>query len=90
MLEIATTVTNALPLGVATEYLFFGAAGLVSLLAFAALILAPALSAYGRYWEKAAAAFLSLFVLAALVLIGVAVGIAIVYYWNDITDVFGG
>ena len=28
--------------------------------------------------------------LAALVLVGVAIGVAIVYYWNDITDFFGG
>jgi hypothetical protein len=30
------------------------------------------------------AAFLSLFVLAALVLVGVAAGVAIVYFWDDI------
>ena len=53
------------------EYLLFGAAGLVSLVAFVGLILVPALSSYGRIWEKAAAGFLSLFVLAALVLVGV-------------------
>ena len=39
--------------------------------------------------RKAAAAFLSLFVLAALVLVGVAIGVAIVYYWNDILDLLG-
>jgi hypothetical protein len=29
---------------------------------------------------------LSLFVLAALVLTGIAIGVAIVYFWDDITD----
>ena len=49
------------------QYVLFGAAGLICLVTFVTLILSPALSAYGRIWEKAAAGFLSLFVLAALV-----------------------
>jgi hypothetical protein len=90
MSEIATELAGGrLPLAIAPEYLLFGGAGLISVLAFTSLILAPALGAYGRVWEKAAAAFVSLFVLAALVLIGVAVGVAIVYYWNDILDLLG-
>ena len=38
--------------------------------AFVGLILVPALGSYGRPWEKVAAGFLSLFVLAALVIAG--------------------
>lgn len=68
------------------EYLLFGAAGLVSLVAFVSLILVPAVSSYGRIWEKAAAGFVSLFVLAALVLTGVVIGLAVVYYYNDILN----
>ena len=71
---------------IAPEYLLFGGAAVISLLAFAALILVPAIGSYGRTWEKATAALLSLFVLAALVLLGVAIGVAIVYFWDDITD----
>ena len=71
---------------IAPEYLLFGGAGLLSLLAFAALILVPAIGSYGRGWEKATAAFLSLFVLAALVLLGVAAGALVVFYWSDISD----
>lgn len=74
---------------IGTEYLLFGGAGLISLLAFTALILVPAIGSFGRGWEKATAGLLSLFILVALVAIGVAVGIAIVYYWDDITGVFG-
>jgi hypothetical protein len=48
------------------------------------LILVPAVSSYGRAWEKAAAGFLSLFILAVLVLIGIAIGLVIIYYWDDI------
>jgi hypothetical protein len=68
------------------QYLLFGVAGLICLVIFVALILSPALSAYGRIWEKAAAGFLSLFILAALVLGGVVVGLVIVYYYNDISS----
>ena len=81
------TASMTLPLAlqkIDDEYLLFGGAGLISLVAFVGLILVPALSSYGRVWEKAAAGFLSLFVLAALVLIGVVIGLAIVYYYNDI------
>jgi hypothetical protein len=72
------------------EYLLFGVAGLVSLAAFVGLILVPAVSSYGRLWEKAAAGFLSLFVLAALILVGVVIGLAVVYYYNDIANLLHG
>ena len=74
---------------IGTEYYLFGGAGLLSLVAFAALILVPAIGSFGRTWEKATAIFISVFVLIALLAIGVALGIAIVYYWDDITKVFG-
>jgi hypothetical protein len=75
-------------LALGTEYYLFGAAGLISVVAFAALILVPALGSYGRTWEKFAAGFLSLFVLAALVVLGVAVGLVVFYEWDSITDFF--
>jgi hypothetical protein len=70
------------------EYLLFGIAGLITLATFIGLILIPALSSFGRIWEKAAAGFLSLFVLAALILVGVVIGLAVVYYYNDIANFF--
>ena len=73
---------------IGTEYLLFGGAALLSLLAFTALILVPAIGAFGRTWEKATAVLLSLFVLAALLLLGVALGLLIVYYWDDISTLF--
>ncbi|UJA21019.1 hypothetical protein HJD18_12905 [Thermoleophilia bacterium SCSIO 60948] len=74
---------------IGTEYYLFGGAALVSLIAYAALILVPALTSYGRTWEKAAAALLSLFVFSALLILGVLLGLAIVYYWDDISNLFG-
>jgi hypothetical protein len=72
------------------EYLLFGGAGLVSLIAFVGLILAPAVGSYGRLWEKAAAGLLSLFVLLALVVVGVVAGLAVVYYYNDLVNLVHG
>ena len=73
---------------IGNEYLIFGAAGLISLVAFVTLILAPALSSYGRGWVKFAAGFLSVFVLLVLVSIGIGVGVLIVVNYNEITDLF--
>lgn len=72
------------------QYWLFGGAGLICLIAFVTLILAPALSAHGRISEKAAAGFLSVFVLAALLVVGVVIGLAIVYYYNDISNFING
>lgn len=74
---------------VGDDYLLFGVAGLISLVAFVGLILVPAISSYGRLWEKAAAGALSLFVLCALVLGGIVIGLAIIYYYNDIAEILG-
>ena len=68
--------------------LCFGAAGIVSLAAFIGLILVPAISSYGRIWEKAAAGILSLIVLCALVLTGVVAGLLFVYYYDAISELF--
>lgn len=70
------------------EVLLFGGAGLISLVAFTTLILVPAIGSFGRGWEKATAAVLSLIVLIALVLIGIAIGVAVIYFWDDISQLF--
>lgn len=72
------------------EYLLYGAAGFVSLVAFGALIVTPAVSAFGRGWEKGMVGVLSIFILVALVALGIGVGVTIVYFWNDISGLFGG
>lgn len=71
------------------QYLLYGIAGVICLAIFVTLILSPALSAYGRIWEKAAAGFLSVFVLAALVIGGVVIGLVVVYYYTDIVNLLG-
>lgn len=68
------------------EVLLFGGAALISLVAFTTLILVPAIGSFGRAWEKATAAVLSLIVLVALLLIGIAIGVAVIYFWDDISS----
>jgi high-affinity Fe2+/Pb2+ permease len=72
-------------LALGTEYYLFGAAGLLTVSIFIGLILAPALGSYGRAWEKIVAGFLSLFVLAALVLVGLVLGVVIFLNWDKIS-----
>jgi hypothetical protein len=70
-------------------YIILAAAGLGGLACYAVLILVPAWTAYGRTWERFAAAFLSLFVLAAFVGAGVGIGLIVLYYWDQILDLLG-
>ena len=55
--------------------------GVFGLAAFSVLVLAPAITAYRRPLERAAAMILSLYVLAALVGIGIVIGAVIVLEW---------
>ena len=72
------------------QYLLYGIAAAICLVVFVTLILTPAVSSYGRVWEKAAAGVMAIFVLAALVLCGVVVGLVVVYYYTDILNVLHG
>lgn len=65
----------------AITYLIAACAGVFSLALFVGLVLMPALSSYSRVWERVAASVLSLYVLAVFVGVGVAAGLAVVYYW---------
>jgi hypothetical protein len=47
------------------------------------LILAPAIRCYGRVWERIGAGVLTLYVLATLLGIGAAVGLAVVWTYDQ-------
>ena len=61
-------IALALPLGIA---------------AYVGFILIPAWTAYGRWWERFAAAFLTLYILAAVVGLGAAIGLGIIYTYDE-------
>ncbi|MHB8533504.1 MAG: hypothetical protein ACYDC2_12370 [Solirubrobacteraceae bacterium] len=63
-----------------TNDLLIVCAAVFGLAAFVGLIVAPAWSAYSRTWERMAAVFLSLYVLAALVGIGALGALVAIYF----------
>ena len=69
----------------AITYFVAAFAGVFSLTAFVGWVLMPAWSAYTRGWERAAALFLSLYVLATFVAAGFAMGVLVIYFWDRIT-----
>jgi hypothetical protein len=62
-------------------YLVGACLGVVGLGAFCALVVAPAVTAYKRPLERVGAVILSVYVLAALVGIGVVLGALIIFEW---------
>jgi hypothetical protein len=64
-----------------TEIAIALAGGLVAA-CYVLLILIPAWRCYGRIWEKLAASFLTLFILATLLGIGAAIGLAVVWTYD--------
>jgi hypothetical protein len=59
-----------------------GGAGVVCVVLFTALVLVPAWGSYTRVWERLAATVLAVYVLAALIGVGVAGALAAIYFWG--------
>ena len=57
-------------------------AGALALACYVALIVIPATRCYGRVWEKLAAGVLTLYVFGALIGIGAALGLAVVWTYD--------
>ena len=70
-------------LDLSTTEIAIGVAGVLVAACYVALILVPAWRCYGRLWEKVAASFLTLFVLATLLGIGTAIGLAVVWSYDQ-------
>ena len=65
-----------------TEIAIALAAGIVCA-GYFALIVMPAWRCYGRLWEKLAASVMTLFILATLLGIGAAIGLAVVWTYDQ-------
>jgi hypothetical protein len=65
-------------------YIVSAGCAVIVLVAFASLVLVPAISAYRRPLHRVAAVCLSLYVLAAFVGIGVLLGALIIFEWPRI------
>ena len=57
-------------------------AGPLVVAAYVGLILIPAWTSYGRWWERFGAAFLTLYILGTLVGVGVAIGLGIIWSYD--------
>ncbi|HUO74454.1 MAG TPA: hypothetical protein VMU39_27025 [Solirubrobacteraceae bacterium] len=62
-------------------YLVGACMGVLALVAFSMLVVVPAVTAYRKVWQRVAAVILSLYVLAALVGVGVLAGALVVFEW---------
>jgi hypothetical protein len=67
-----------------TTYLIAAVVGVFSVALWAAFVFVPAVTSYSRVWERLVAGFLSLYVLAAFVLVGSGLGAALLYYYDEI------
>jgi len=65
-------------------YVVAAVCGLLVIGAFVWLIALPAWRSYWTVRDRIAASFLSLFVLLALLTVGVAGGAAVIYFWDTI------
>ena len=66
----------------ATIYIVAACCGVLGLAAFVGLILVPAWGSYSRVWQRIAASFLSLYVLAALLGIGLAAAAGVLWIYD--------
>jgi hypothetical protein len=74
---------QSIVLDLSTTQLALGLGGLVVLSGYAVLIVAPAWASYGRLWERVAASFMTLFILATLLGVGAAIGGLIVWTYDN-------
>ncbi len=51
--------------------------------AYVGLIVIPAWTSYGRWWERFAATFLTFYILAALIGTGIAIGLGIIWTYDE-------
>lgn len=72
----------AMDLNLSTTELALALGAGITAAGYIAFILLPAWQAYGRLWERLAAAFLTLFILATLLGVGAGIGFAIVWSYD--------
>jgi len=63
-----------------------GVTALIASIAFLVFIVAPSWQSYGRLWERVAAGFLSLYIGAALLGVGIAAGVGVIALYLQIAS----
>jgi hypothetical protein len=65
-------------------YVALGAAGGLSLIAWLFLVVVPAWTSFSRVWERIVATVLSIYILAAFVMVGVMLGGGFLWYFDEL------
>ncbi len=65
-------------------YMISAICGVFAIAAYLGLVLVPAWTAYSTTKERIGAAFLTLYVLAAALVVGVGLGVAVIWFWDRI------
>jgi len=65
-------------------YIAVGAAAGISLIVWAWLVLVPAWTSFSRLWERLVAVVLSVYVLAAFVMVGALLGGGFLWYFDEL------
>jgi hypothetical protein len=65
-------------------YVVAGVCAVLALAAYGVFILAPAWTSYSRLRERVGAAFLSIYVLLAMIGVGAGIGLGIAWFWDRI------
>jgi hypothetical protein len=65
-------------------YVVAAGCGALALIAWLGLFVVPAWKSYSRWWQRIAATFLTLYVLAALLVVGALGGALVAYYWDSL------
>jgi hypothetical protein len=65
-------------------YIAIGAAAGISLIVWVWLVLVPAWTSFSRLWERLVAVVLSVYVLAAFVMVGVLLGGGFLWYFDEL------
>lgn len=78
---IASVVSDLLSDPSAVE-ISLGLSGLIVVICYVVFIVAPAWASYGRAWERIAASFMTLFILASLLMVGIVLGAAVVWTYD--------
>ena len=65
-------------------YVVAGVCAVLALAAYAVFLLVPAWTSYSRLYERVGAAFLSIYVLLAMIGLGAGVGLGVAWFWDRI------
>lgn len=62
-----------------------GSSAVFGIAAWVGLMAAPAWKSYDRVWQRLAGVFLSLYAVAAFIVVGVVLGAGVIWFWDRVS-----